>query len=140
MGPGTYIFRLTDIYGHVVVDSGVAFATNATVTGTGQFPMCDFSTTGVIDGEVPTGFWLSQNYPNPWNPQTTIRYGLPAAETVTLIVYDAAGREVAVLVDEQQHAGEHEVVFNGEGIASGVYYYSLRAGSYTETRKLVLVR
>ena len=94
----------------------------------------------MIDGEVPQGFWLSQNYPNPWNPQTTIRYSLPTAETVSLTVHDAAGREVAVLANGHQHSGEHEVVFSSDGIASGVYYYTLRAGSFTQTRKLVLVR
>jgi expansin (peptidoglycan-binding protein) len=140
MGPGPYIFRVTDIYGHVLVDSGVVFVENGTVSGAEQFPSCDTPATGVIDGEVPIGFWLSQNYPNPWNPQTTIRYGLPTAETVTLTVYDAAGREVAVLVDGHQHSGEHEVVFASDGIASGVYYYTLRAGAYTATRKLILVR
>lgn len=140
MGPGPYIIRVTDVYGHVLVDSNVAHVENGTVAGGGQFPPCEEVTSGVIDGEVPNGFWLSQNYPNPWNPQTTIRYGLPTAETVTLTVYDAAGRRVAVLVEEHQHPGQYEVVFRSDGVASGVYYYTLRAGEFTDTRKLILVR
>jgi expansin (peptidoglycan-binding protein) len=140
MGPGPYNFRVTDIYGHVLVDNGIVFVENGTVPGAEQFPSCGAPATGVIDGEVPIGFWLSQNYPNPWNPQTTIRYGLPTAETVTLTVYDAAGREVEVLVNEHQHSGEHEVVFRAGNVASGVYYYTLRAGAFTETRRLVLLR
>lgn len=140
MGPGPYIFRVTDIYGHVLVDSNITLVVDGTVAGAGQFPPCDSPVSGVIDGDVPNGFWLSQNYPNPWNPQTTIRYGLPTAETVNLTVYDAAGREVAVLVDEHQHSGTHEVVFSSEGVASGVYYYTIRAGAFSQTRKLVLVR
>jgi expansin (peptidoglycan-binding protein) len=140
MGPGPYTFRVTDIYGHVLADSGVALVVNGTVPGGGQFPPCDTSATGVIDGELPNGYWLSQNYPNPWNPQTIIRYGLPTAETVTLTVYDVAGREVALLVNGYQHSGVHEVVFSSGGLASGVYYYMIRAGGFTQTRKLVLVR
>mgnify|MGYP001574229024 CR=1 FL=1 len=88
----------------------------------------------------PTAFTLSQNYPNPWNPQTTIRYSLPLAEFVTLTVYDAVGREVALLVNEHRHAGYHEAVFRADGFASGVYYYALRAGGFVQTRKLILVR
>jgi expansin (peptidoglycan-binding protein) len=141
MGAGPYIFRVTDIYGHVVVDSGIVHVENATVPGDGQFPPCESTATGVDDeGRLPSGYWLSQNYPNPWNPQTSIRYALPLAEHVTLTVYDAAGRQAALLVDEHQHAGEHEVVFSSDGIASGVYYYTLRAGQFRQTRKFVLMK
>ena len=140
MGPGPYTFRVTDIYGHVLVDSGITHVENGTIAGQGQFPACENTTSVAVEGEVPSAFWLSQNYPNPWNPQTTIRYGLPTAETVTLTVYDAAGREVAILVDEHQHSGEHQVVFRADGVASGVYYYTLRAGDFEETRKFVLLR
>ncbi len=140
MGPGPYTFRVTDIYGHLVVDEGIVHVENGTVAGEGQFPECDNSTAVGDPIESPSAFWLSQNYPNPWNPQTTIRYGLPTAETVTLTVYDGAGREVATLVNAHQHSGEHAVVFRADGLASGVYYYTLRAGSFVETRKFVLVR
>ncbi len=140
MGPGPFTFRVTDIYGHVLVDNGIPHIENGTVSGDGQFPACEDTQTSVDESEMPAAFWLSQNYPNPWNPRTTIRYGLPTAETVTLTVYDAAGREVALLVDGHRHAGEHEVVLEGDGLASGVYYYTLRAGEYRQSRKLMLVR
>ncbi len=89
---------------------------------------------------MPEDFELAQNYPNPANPTTTIRYGLPRAVFVSLVVYDVLGREVARLVSQQQDAGYHQIVFRGDGLASGVYYYSFRAGSFGATRKLVLIR
>ncbi|HLF13686.1 MAG TPA: expansin EXLX1 family cellulose-binding protein [Bacteroidota bacterium] len=140
MGPGPYTFRVTDIYGHVLIDNGITHIENGSVAGQAQFPPCENTTSIPIRGEVPSAFWLSQNYPNPWNPQTTIRYGLPRAEFVSLTVYDAVGRQAAQLVNGHQHAGSHEAVLQGDGLASGVYYYTLRAGDFQQTRKLILVR
>ncbi len=94
---------------------------------------------GII-GEPPGTFGLQQNYPNPFNPSTTIRYALPHASFVTLTVYNTVGQGVAQLVNEPQQAGYHEAVFRGDGLASGVYFYTLRAAGFVQTRKLVLVR
>ena len=91
-------------------------------------------------GSYPSGFELAQNYPNPFNPSTTIKYELPSSAEVRLSVYDVLGREVSVLVNERKGAGVHEVRFDGSGLASGIYLYRLQAGSYVQTRKLVLVR
>ena len=91
-------------------------------------------------GGLPLSFRLDQNYPNPFNPSTTIRYGLPHASPVTLKVYDMLGRQVSVLVNERRDAGVHEVKFDGSNLASGVYFYRMQAGSFVETRKLVLLR
>ena len=90
--------------------------------------------------QTPGLFLLEQNYPNPFNPSTTIRYGLPSRSHVTLTVVNTLGQEVATLVQGEQEAGFHEAVFDATGLASGVYLYRLTAGSYVETRKLVLVR
>lgn len=92
------------------------------------------------DGSVPLTFELSQNYPNPFNPQTTIRYAVPDAGPVSLRVYDLLGREVAVLVDGTLAAGYYTAYFNGEGLASGIYFYRLVAAGAVETRKMQLVR
>jgi hypothetical protein len=90
--------------------------------------------------EVPDRFGLEQNFPNPFNPTTVVRYQVPVAIRVKLSVYDLLGREVAVLVNEQKAAGRYEVRFGATGLASGVYLCTLTAGDYRETRKLVLMK
>ena len=94
-----------------------------------------------------TTFSLSQNYPNPFNPETTIEYTIPPnvkgeTEKVTLKVYDVLGREVATLVDEFKNAGTYNSTFNTlrSSLSSGVYFYRLQAGSYSETKKLILMK
>ena len=90
--------------------------------------------------ELPVSITLSQNYPNPFNPTTTIRYGLPAKLQITLIVYNSLGQQVAMLASGEQDAGFHEVRFNADRLASGMYFYRLMAGEFVQTRKLALVR
>jgi hypothetical protein len=99
------------------------------------------------DNGVPSVFALHQNFPNPFNPSTTIRYSVPGFEgqgsgtnEVRLMVYDLLGREVALLANEGKAAGEYEVTFDGAGLSSGVYFYRLTAGTSTSTRKMLLVR
>ena len=83
---------------------------------------------------------LGQNYPNPFNPSTTIRYELPKSSTVRLSVYDLLGREVSVLVDESRNAGVHETTYDAVGLSSGVYFVRMQAGSFVETKTLLLIR
>lgn len=85
-------------------------------------------------------FSLLPNYPNPFNPSTTIRFGLPIRSHVNLTVFTTLGQRVATLVDEERDAGIHEVRFDATGLASGMYLYQLRAGPFVETRGLTLVR
>jgi hypothetical protein len=89
---------------------------------------------------VQVSFVLLQNFPNPFNPSTTIRYNILSRSLVTLTVFDLLGREVATLVDGMQDPGEKTVTFDGSALASGVYFYRLKAGEFVQTRKLVLVR
>lgn len=89
---------------------------------------------------VPTTFSLSQNFPNLFNPTTTIQYSLPQAGIVNLKVYNLLGEEVKTLVDDYQQAGKHSVQFNSNNLASGIYFYRLQAGSFVETKKMVLVK
>lgn len=88
----------------------------------------------------PKEFKLEQNFPNPFNPTTTIQYQLPQDAKVTLKVYDILGSEVATLINEEQNAGYKEVQFNGNNIASGIYVYRLTAGNYISTKKMMLVK
>ena len=88
----------------------------------------------------PERYSLSQNFPNPFNPETTIQYTLPLREHVTLSIYDTQGRRVARLIDGFKDAGRHQISFDGSRLSSGIYIYRIRAGDYTETRKLTLVK
>jgi hypothetical protein len=88
----------------------------------------------------PEEFSLSQNYPNPFNPQTIIEFTLVAKANTNLIIYDALGREVAVLVNELRDAGQHKVVFDATGISAGVYFYKLSANGTSKVRRMILVK
>jgi hypothetical protein len=83
---------------------------------------------------------LQQNYPNPFNPNTTINYKLPISGQVTLKVYNILGDEIATLVNEEKPAGSYDVIFNSAKIASGTYFYRLQAGSFLETKKMILMK
>ena len=89
---------------------------------------------------VPTSFSLQQNYPNPFNPKTVIGYSVIGNCNVSLKVYDALGKEIAALVDEKQNAGSYAVDFNGEGLPSGVYFYRLKAGEFSQTNRMLLLK
>ncbi|GBD87649.1 LVIVD repeat protein [bacterium BMS3Abin03] len=102
---------------------------------------------GVNDEKNPTpaSFKLFQNYPNPFNPSTKIKFTIPNVGTslmkfVQLNVYDVLGNEVATLVNEYKPAGEYEVEFNAENLPSGIYFYQLRAGSFIQTKKMILIK
>ena len=90
--------------------------------------------------EQPDVFELSQNYPNPFNPKTTIKYSVPDRKHVHLSVFDAQGREIVNLVDEYKGPGNYQSVFDASGLTSGVYFYKLQSGSYSEVRKLLYMK
>jgi hypothetical protein len=89
---------------------------------------------------VPTTYTLDHNYPNPFNPSTTIQFGLPARSTVRLSVFNALGQEVAELVNGDLDAGYHAIRFDASSLASGVYFYRLKADNFVETKRLLLLR
>ena len=89
---------------------------------------------------VPTEYALEANYPNPFNPSTTISFSLAEPGIVYLTVYNVQGQEVATLVEQHLSAGSHQVQFNGSSLPSGLYFYNLRAGEFTAIRKMVLVK
>ena len=88
----------------------------------------------------PTAFTLFQNYPNPFNPSTTIRFELQMRSMVMLKVYDILGRQIAILANRTESAGVHSVSFNAGNLPSGIYFYRLQAGTYHDTKKLLLLK
>lgn len=93
-----------------------------------------------IESGTTEVYSLSENYPNPFNPSTIIRYQIPQDGIVTLKIYDILGAEVATLVNEEKVAGKYEVNFNASHLASGVYVYRISAGSFTASKKLILLK
>jgi glucuronoarabinoxylan endo-1,4-beta-xylanase len=112
-----------------------------------KYTESDFSNTvtvsisGVNDQKkIPAAFALEQNYPNPFNPSTKIRYSIPKESFVSLRVFNLLGSEVATLVNGKLSAGEHEAVFDGSSLPSGMYLYRLEAGESVSTKKFVLLK
>ncbi|OGU76926.1 MAG: hypothetical protein A2V93_00380 [Ignavibacteria bacterium RBG_16_34_14] len=93
-----------------------------------------------LNAEGLFNFELSQNYPNPFNPSTVISWQLAVSSYVTLIVYDILGNEVVTLISEERSAGKHEVEFNASKISSGLYFYMIKAGDFTEKRKMLFIK
>ncbi len=93
-----------------------------------------------ITGAIPTAYSLGQNYPNPFNPSTTIEFALKERSDIHLAVYDAAGREVAVLAKGMREPGSYRLKFTPDRIASGVYFYRLQANGFTQTQKMVFAK
>lgn len=103
--------------------------------------MVNISVTNVGGNPLnPTAYKLFDNYPNPFNPSTTLKYTLPEASFTSIKIYDALGMGVSSLVNETKSAGTYEVEFNAAGLSSGIYYYTIQAGSFIETKKMILMK
>jgi endoglucanase len=89
---------------------------------------------------LPSEYSLSQNYPNPFNPSTLIRYSIPQKALVQIKVFDMIGREIKTIIHEEKLAGEYTIEFHAGNLSSGVYFYTLQVGNYTETKKLLLIK
>ena len=107
-----------------------------------RFQLIDENTT--IDDpnseQLVRTFRLDQNYPNPFNPTTVIAYQIPATSQVELIVYNTLGQKIATLVDRKQEAGFFTEIFDATGLASGIYYYKISAGTFVQVRKMILIK
>jgi len=93
-----------------------------------------------ISNEIPREYKLFQNYPNPFNPATILRFQVPANGNVKIIIYDILGREITTLVNDELKPGLYETAWYAGNFASGIYYYKLISGNYSETKKMVLIR
>ena len=129
---GVYMFPSGKIIGSDT-DSGLyVVKTNFTMTGTG----------GYVNSIIPDKYTLEQNYPNPFNPNTIISFSLPSNSNVKLTIYNTEGKEVAELINDRRDEGSYEINFdaNKYGLSSGMYFYSLSADNFSETKKMILVK
>jgi hypothetical protein len=144
--PGVYTYiGYCGTYGDEIVDSTYLYVTIYEFKGSGQQAHSDWSLYGWGDEEVPeagrpTTFALRGNYPNPFNARTVISYELPTDAHVKLEIYNLFGQKVATLVDGQQEAGYRSVTWDASEVPSGVYFYKLSGGDFTETRRMMLVK
>ncbi|RPI15216.1 MAG: T9SS C-terminal target domain-containing protein [Ignavibacteriae bacterium] len=93
------------------------------------------------NNEIPADYALMQNFPNPFNPATNIRFDMPKAGLVKLVVYDVTGRAVTTIINNSSYnAGKHTIQFNGENLSSGIYFYKIEAGEYVEIKKMILIK
>ncbi|MEX2411986.1 MAG: T9SS type A sorting domain-containing protein [Candidatus Paceibacterota bacterium] len=100
----------------------------------------ELDTHSEMNGHLPKEFALEQNYPNPFNPNTIIKYSIPEASKVSIVVYDLLGKKVAELVNSQKSAGHYTINFDASHLTSGIYIYQIRAGSFTNTKKMTLIK
>jgi subtilisin-like proprotein convertase family protein len=128
---GVWRLRIIDI---ATGDSGRVYAWGIQVNNSA------FVGVNQISSEIPQKYMLSQNYPNPFNPQTSIQFSIPKAAFTVIKVYDILGKEVAKLVDKELTSGTYEVTFDGKDFASGVYFYRIESGDFTDVKKMMLVK
>jgi len=123
-----------------VFTTGGSFFSSRALTGELRYVVS--TTTGItnLNAGIPEGFKLSQNYPNPFNPSTNIEFAIPVKNNVSLKVYNVHGQEVAVLANGEYTAGTYMVNWNASEMSSGVYFYTIQTGSFTQTKKLLLVK
>lgn len=99
------------------------------------------NTTSIVESKIiVNNFNLEQNFPNPFNPSTVIKYQIPTLATVSLKIYDVIGNEIAILVNEEKDAGSYEVEFNAQNLSSGIYFYQLVINEFVNTKKMVLIK
>jgi photosystem II stability/assembly factor-like uncharacterized protein len=123
-----------------ILEDGGYLYVGASGLGVWRKPISQLITSVKIKDVLPASFALLQNYPNPFNPSTTINYQLPKASKVSLKVYDVLGQKIMTLVNGDMGAGVHSVTFNAGKLASGVYLYRLDAGTYSQSRKMILTK
>ncbi|MBU0472898.1 MAG: T9SS type A sorting domain-containing protein [Bacteroidetes bacterium] len=143
--------RRTTVYHRDTLDCSYEVSSPAYLGGSDGFPVGDLNwfpskkadwitDVEAVDGNIPVEFSLEQNYPNPFNPSTLIRFSIPEVSKVTLSVYNLLGQKVASLVNKNMNAGNHEINFNANGLSTGIYFYTINAGNFQSTRKMMLIK
>jgi len=136
-------------FGTTTEPKSYSFTDEHVTSGTYKYRLkqIDFDGTLTYSNEIefevdftPKEFVLYQNYPNPFNPVTSIQYSISSRQFVTLIVYDVLGKEVTTLVNDEKQPGVYEVEFNASNLSTGIYFYQLKAGSFVQTKKMILAK
>ncbi len=127
---------------HYHVDGGAGCTMTGTNSVTSRPNICGLSylNSQNQNNEITKIFSLSQNYPNPFNPSTVIKFSVPKTSMVKLVICDVLGREVMSLVNDEMQPGEYNALFNASSLASGVYFYMIQAGDFTDTKKMLFVK
>ena len=142
LGDGTYQASVTspETEGADTI-SAIIISADDTVSVHSKAVITYIAPTSARDNYPSAGsYFLYQNYPEPFNPSTTIQYRVPEVSFVTLKVYDVIGNEIATLVNQEKQKGSYKLEFNAASLPSGVYFYQLKAGSYLNTKKMILLR
>ncbi|MDP3683116.1 MAG: T9SS type A sorting domain-containing protein, partial [Ignavibacteria bacterium] len=115
---------------------------NPFIIGTDRYTFSTDNLVGIAEGNnlSPNEYFLYQNFPNPFNPTTTIKYDIPKEGLVTIKIFDILGREVETLVNEEKPAGKYQITFNAKKLSSGIYFYSIKTGDYFKTLKSILLK
>jgi len=139
---GNDLYSETDTIIHVVVDTFTVLIPDSThAYPLNKFTFNILNPTSISEGSnLPIEFAINQNYPNPFNPSTKIKYSIPHSSKVVIKVFDILGREIETLVNEEKPAGNYELTWYVKGLSSGVYFYRIQAGSFVETKKMILMK
>ncbi len=119
-------------------NNGYVYA--GTGNGVWRRPLSEVTAVEENQIEIPSSYNLSQNFPNPFNPSTKIKYSIPQSSQVQIKIFDVLGKEIETLVNEEKPAGNYEITWYAEELPSGVYFYQLKAGSYVDTKKMLLLK
>jgi len=132
----TLVYALCLLNNNIYAGTGY----NSNTNGVYKRPLGELTSIKAISNSVPQQFSLSQNYPNPFNPTTKINFNIPKTGFVSLTMYDALGRKVETLINQQMNPGSYSMDFNGSELTSGVYFYRLQSADFTDVKKLVLLK
>ncbi len=138
VGPFNLAVNQSEIIGFAILNGTSA----ADLIAKNAVAKLKYGTVGIkmISTEIPKVFSLSQNYPNPFNPVTRIQFGVPKNELVSIKIYDILGKEVATLVNDFKQAGTYEVDFNASTLSSGVYFYRMQSGYFTDIKRMMVIK
>ncbi|MFA6027103.1 MAG: T9SS type A sorting domain-containing protein, partial [Ignavibacteriaceae bacterium] len=140
LSSGSYQLVFSAVDYNVAVTNNVTLETANNYLNVDVVLAADALTSIQSEKNMITNFALSQNYPNPFNPSTVISYQLPSSGFVTIKIYNVIGKEIATLVNEFQQSGNYSKEFSAGGLNSGVYFYTIKAGNFSATKKMILIK